>query len=412
MVSLLLFFSLGTQVAVLGATVEPRVSDFSYGHRFDGAAIGTLQVDDLILTAYNPNEGVVGMSFRLDGGTQEPVGLLFDEGKNYITDFQVVESQGTLNRTKNRYVYKGEIDGIQYNKAYHYVIQSGEAYSDYYRFHGIDSEKPTVIGFFGDAQGYKMSQYERLRTTYDLASEIAGTIDIAYLAGDIVDTGDAFNQWGYFYKAMADKLSTSLWLSVIGNHDVKNDDSLYTDAFNYPNNGVPGLEERNFYVDIPYGRIAIIDTESFKTYAQQQLWLKETMAPVQDRFRIVLMHRSVYPISYDEGFVRKFSKTFDEAGIDLVLSGHDHIYSRTTLREQKKVEEGYGTTYIVGGSPSGSKYYNEKNSSHRYWKQVVYDENKPVFSLVEIGKESIHINAYSVTKGKAEIIDTLSIDRK
>lgn len=420
-VSLLLVFTFGPLLSVDGAVLGINRPLYAHNmdttiwepalYELDNMAMGSLQVSAVVLTVFDHVESSVGMSFRLDEGLEQPFVLLFDEEKNFIAQVEAIESPGILNKEQNRHVYKSSFSGLSPSSVYYYVISKGHAHSILYEFHTINVDVPTVIGFFGDAQGYKMSQYDMLRTSYDIAIDQVGTLDISYLAGDIVDTGDSFEQWGYFYKAMADKLSSSLWISAIGNHDVKHDASLYIDAFNYPANGVKGLEERNFYVDIPNARIAVLDTESFKTYEEQGQWLKDIMREVDDRFKIVLMHRSVYPMSYDEGFVRKFSKVFDDAKIDLVLSGHDHIYNRTTVREEKKVIEGSGTTYIVGGSPSGSKFYDEKNSSHRYWKHIVYDGNRPVFTVVKVSRERIDIEAFSISNGVAETVDEMWISK-
>ena len=79
-----------------------------------------------------------------------------------------------------------------------------------------------------------------------------------------------------------------------------------------------------------------------------------------------------YPISYNELNIREFSTVFEECNIDLVLSGHDHIYSRTTMHNNNQVETNNGSTYVVGGSASGSKYYKEKAiDGGRYWEHII-----------------------------------------
>ncbi len=39
---------------------------------------------------------------------------------------------------------------------------------------------------------------------------------------------------------------------------------------------------------------------------------------------------------YDELIVRRLAETFEHTNIDLVLSGHDHIYNRTTMYQNEK----------------------------------------------------------------------------
>ncbi|MEG0590392.1 MAG: metallophosphoesterase, partial [Lachnospiraceae bacterium] len=90
------------------------------------------------------------------------------------------------------------------------------------------------------------------------------------------------------------------------------------------------------------------------------------------RWIIVNTHYSIFgtgPHSSEEEIVEgraEFSKLFAEFNVDLVLSGHDHIYTRSYLMNgqtstgknggKKLVGE---TQYLTGGSSSGSKYYKQ-----------------------------------------------------
>ncbi|MDD4077483.1 MAG: Ig-like domain-containing protein, partial [Bacilli bacterium] len=65
---------------------------------------------------------------------------------------------------------------------------------------------------------------------------------------------------------------------------------------------------------------------------------------------------------------------FDKYGVDLVLTGHDHIYRRTT-RIYQGIESKLpyrGTTYLIGGS-AGAKYYD-----------LVYEGTKGNYKYVEL----------------------------
>ena len=91
---------------------------------------------------------------------------------------------------------------------------------------------------------------------------------------------------------------------------------------------------------------------------QQRPHLDRQPEKVDKSFRIVLMHRSAYPLNYNEEEIRALAPVFEECNVDLVLSGHDHIYSRTTmLAGEKTAMNTNGVTYVVTGSASGSKYY-------------------------------------------------------
>jgi len=343
----------------------------------------------------------VGLTFNLDIDESIQVRVynesleLVSQSNTYVDSMMVDD--------KILYVHKAEIDHLDDGTNYYYRIESETEKSKLHGFKTIDHE--TTLAFFGDIQGYKLSQYQRF---YDVFKESRTDreFDINYIAGDIVDNGDDWSEWSYLENAMLGELSKNIMVTSIGNHDVKYSDEYYTKTFNYPDNGIDDLSERNFYFDLPYARVAVLDTESVSRYDAQSKWLKEIMLDT-DKFKLVMMHRSAYPMMYDETHIRNLSETFEEADIDLVLSGHDHIYNRTTMADGIKVQPSEGVTYIVGGSGSGSKFYAELGN--RYWKEVIYDDNNPVYTVINIKKEIIEIEAYAIVDDKSILIDQLNI---
>jgi len=356
-----------------------------------------------VVLTVGENTSQVGLTFNLDINESIKV-RVYNELLELVSQSNTyVDSM--MNDDKILYVHKAEIDHLDEATNYYYRIESETEKSKLYGFKTIDDE--TTLAFFGDIQGYKLSQYQRF---YDVFKEsrMAREYDINYIAGDIVDTGDDWSEWSYLEQAMLGELSKNIMVTSIGNHDVKSSDEFYTKTFNYPENGIDGLEERNFYFDLPYARVAVLDTESVSRYDAQSKWLQEIMSDT-DKFKLVMMHRSAYPMMYDEIHIRNLSKTFDEADIDLVLSGHDHIYNRTTMADGIKVQPSDGVTYIVGGSGSGSKFYTEQGN--RYWKEVIYDDNNPVYTVINIKKEIIEIESYALVDDKSVLIDLLIIKK-
>lgn len=114
-------------------------------------------------------------------------------------------------------------------------------------------------------------------------------------------------------------------------------------------------------------------------------------------------------MNYDEASVRALSGVFEELGVDLVLSGHDHVYHRTTMFENNKTVINEGVTYVVGGSASGSKYYDAK--PNRPWEGIVYDNNNPVFMSVRFSNGNIAFRAYAIEPTRTVTIDTFTISK-
>ncbi len=87
---------------------------------------------------------------------------------------------------------------------------------------------------------------------------------------------------------------------------------------------------------------------------------RATKAYPDAKWRVVTMHHNPYSASLSDGEYSEervlFSALYDCYDIDLVLSGHDHLYSRTEAMYGGKKAEGEGTVYVQSSSASGSNY--------------------------------------------------------
>ena len=93
---------------------------------------------------------------------------------------------------------------------------------------------------------------------------------------------------------------------------------------------------------------------------------------------------------------------FDKYKVDLILSGHDHAYSRTGLvdtKNLKNVPSGYqqaydpeiGTVNVV--SVSGPKMY--EITKGQYAK--TFGENKQLYQIIDIDGDNLRFRAFTAT---------------
>lgn len=286
-----------------------------------------------------------------------------------------------------------ELKGLTANLPYEYAFETNEGWTHVYTFKLPSEHVSSRVAIFGDLQGYKLSQYMTYQSVFDAAFN-QGSVDLNFLMGDIVDTGDAYDQWDFYYQAMAGRGEASLFATCIGNHDVKGSRDFYNSTYAYAFNGLETLPQSTGYFDLPFARVAMIDTEKPSTFEEQQSWLKQVMADNDKAHSIVMMHRSVFPIFYVEPHMQGWAEVFEALGIDLVLSGHDHIYSRTTINE---------VTYVVTGSGSGSKFYDK--SDDRPWQGFIYDEDEPVYLILDVKMDGLTLQSYAFIDGNSQLID-------
>lgn len=124
--------------------------------------------------------------------------------------------------------------------------------------------------------------------------------------------------------------------TTVGNHDA--DNANYQYHFNVPNlsnlgdNGVVGGDYYFTYGDVLFMMLNTQDTNT----AEHIEFIQNTVAKNQDcRWKIVTLHQDIYGSaehSNEPEIVNlryALTPAFEKYGVDVVLTGHDHAYSRT-----------------------------------------------------------------------------------
>lgn len=131
-------------------------------------------------------------------------------------------------------------------------------------------------------------------------------------------------------------------LAVLGNHDVADG---WGDA-QLAALGMPGRWWARTFDDV-----LVVGLDSTEVDDPEQLaWLDATLTGSDARWKIVAVHHPPYSAGY-QGSSRdvreRFTPLFARAGVQLVLSGHDHDYQRSIPID--------GVTYVVTGAASGTR---------------------------------------------------------
>ena len=194
--------------------------------------------------------------------------------------------------------------------------------------------------------------------------------DLAIHTGDIVYlVGQPQGFDPLFFQPYAATLRRVPFFITLGNHDVKTKNGQPTrDEFPFPTN-----EHGNDYYSFDAANVhfACLDSnevlksesaESFLATAQGK-WLKTDLAAAKSVWRIVFCHHPLFTVSTqrstDSNTMRAIlEKLLDEAGVDIVLTGHEHFYHRTErLRDGKPSAE--GMVHIITGGGGAPLYKGE-----------------------------------------------------
>ena len=186
--------------------------------------------------------------------------------------------------------------------------------------------------------------------------------NIGYYYGDYIYNYDAsiFNRCNGL--AFQDKINR--FFPSPGNHDDQFFQGLayYKKYFTLPGN--------ELYYNYSWGDIAFYSLNSTdRDMTAQRDWLKAELLKSEKAFNIVYFHHSPYS-SGDHGNESRMQWDFHSLGVDVVLTGHDHIYSRID-----KIDEP-GLHYIVNGLGGKSIYdCGENPLGTDDFSVTCYDEN-------------------------------------
>ncbi|MDD3364990.1 MAG: S-layer homology domain-containing protein, partial [Syntrophomonas sp.] len=147
---------------------------------------------------------------------------------------------------------------------------------------------------------------------------------------------------------------------------------------------------------------------------KQLQWAKECYEKSYKKWRIMLTHAGPYTSNHDplevrDYFVNDSEYSVDALKIDLFLNGHDHIYIRSTVKNDVKVNTGDGTTYVTGGTV-GNKYYEYMPERSDYSTTAYHDdEDRQTFTIFTVAKDKIIAKAYQCNNDDTDAKEELEV---
>jgi len=265
-------------------------------------------------------------------------------------------------------VFKSDINEAYYHSVtfkalrpdtvYAYRVGDGANWSEWHQFRTASTgPAPLEFIYVGDAQNDIFSMWSRvIREGFMTAPRTRFIVH----AGDLVNKGSADALWGEWHRAAGWINGSVSAFPSPGNHEYSGSPTLtahWQKQFTLPRNGVRGLEESNYYLDIQ--GVRMISLNSNEKLQEQAAWLDKVLAENSSRWVLVTFHHPIFSTkgNRDNPELRELLQPiFDKYGVDMVLTGHDHAYGRTNVVTGTNVQAGKaGTVYVV--SVSGPKMY-------------------------------------------------------
>lgn len=322
--------------------------------------------------------------------------------------------------------------GLEENTEYYYQYTSNGAESEIYSFKTGTSDS-TSVAFFTDSQigRYRGSEDQEeiyLHDTYgwsktlETVIENNNGIDLFLSSGDQVE--DSYSEEQYTMFESSPVLRSYPIAPSVGNHDFYT--TNFSHHFNTPNDKTPVIARwpgsNGYYFSYNNVLFIVLDSNNIVGPAFDKVLSAAFKAYPEAKWRVVTMHHSPYDANAHKYFLSKLTRTtiapyISKYDIDLVLSGHDHYYSRSFIIKDNRVSQDValnnvytnpsGTLYISGNSASGSNFNGIDESNVGEFCDVYAQNNVPTYSIVDFTDTMLTVATYEVDGNKE--IDKVSI---
>lgn len=332
-----------------------------------------------------------------------------------------------------KYIHEIAVSSLEPNTEYQYIVGDGfnTGCGSFKTALAKNDQQAFTFAYLADTQVSNGSNAKALGAT--LAKVNEKNPDFVYLAGDVTDTNNNENQWQWLFEnngayptGGADMFANNLITVTQGNHD---NNEMYQHI-----NAPESAGKIVYSFDYGCAKFIILNLESARyseeARAQQEAYLRREVADAKEngQWTIVGFHKSLYTgashiVDSDIISARKFwCPIFAELDVDLVLQGHDHVYSRgfvTAAGENAHPETDengviqqpeHAPLYMVGGHAGGLKWYSKKNytvseGDPLAWNYSFLDVNstdtgsdikkEQVIVMLEVTNEQIQVVTYN-----------------
>lgn len=356
-----------------------------------------------------PGELVVAKAEEMNGNVF-PSKAMTGISEPYLADYE------------DYYANKASVSGLEPGTEYCYMVGNGKEWSSINRFWTPEEGELEVL-VTGDIQlGTGDDDSLNVERWHKIAEEAARRFDQYDLHLNMGDV--TYSPEDKFYPNV---LNVNLFSDypcgvVRGNHDKG---KAFRQHFSQPNQDT-GWGKRGDAVDTSYwyryGDVLFFylnpNIEGIDVRVDHLYFMREVIEDNPDcKWTVAMMHYSPFSSvekyqSYGNDNREHLMIAYAEAGIDIVLAGHDHVYTRTHIinseqahaSDASSVTNPDGTLYLTFSSSSGSQYHDPIDNP---WAAKVIQTRTPHVSSMKFTDNKMKLEVYDAESW--EVIDTFEI---
>ncbi|MBR3095457.1 MAG: metallophosphoesterase family protein [Clostridia bacterium] len=283
---------------------------------------------------------------------------------------------GEAKRYRDRYSHQVAVTDLEPGTAYVYRVgdRTNGLWSNVCSFRTDDGDEAFSFLAIADVQAGSIKDFRHAAETLRSGLALVPEADFVVNLGDYVnDNTNA--EWDAYAEAFAFANETTTAVPVAGNHDGnitnKFNTNCFENTFCLDRSANRSLEGVYYSFDYGNAHFAVLNSNDMYPMSQaQKNWLCNDMSNSAAVWKILLLHRSPYAagknINKPDTIIMRNTllPLIDKLDIDLVLSGHDHMYLRTApLRGERRAEnvafvkETFsGETVTFAVDPAGTYY--------------------------------------------------------
>ncbi len=249
-------------------------------------------------------------------------------------------------------------------------------------------------------------------------------VSLIISSGDQGDHGLLSEYVGLFSSPVVKNIPLA---TTCGNHDYK--ETVYAYVTNNPNRyntGQAVSPDRNGgdYYFVKNDVLFLFINSNWTSASDHYDFVKQTVAANPDvKWRVAVMHHDLYgghiEKREDENRLLRliFVPIFDEFGVDLVLTGHSHVFSRShvmyggevasDIAGQQHVTDAAGTVYITTGSTCRPRGDVTEASFAIAYDHISAEEY--IYNVVDFTYDTITFNSYA--KGSDEPFEVFTLEK-
>ncbi len=351
-------------------------------------------------------------------------------------DFQMVDAECSASQTMpGYYVNKATVTGLQRGMTYAYKVgNDAGGWSPEYKYTvpDVDTKEGFTFLVTSDAEIGQDQYQEEEVTVNDWDKVVTRLTNYVPEAQFLVHAGDQVAQFGNAeeYSGFLDHLGLYKipLVPVTGNHDVANDDiaeelgynggPFFYEHFNVPNRsehyGMSELDKDGDYYFVR-GDVLFIVLNSLtaqETDTHEDYVPKVVEKYPDTKWRIIIQHYPAYSSvkryqdQMDPWIRKSLAYICQDNDIDLVISGHDAVYSRSyfTNRNCEKNENYDYSSGATAVNPEGTMYVVCSTASGSLYQAATPNENivfqgqpeEPMALRFDVTENELHLQAYTV----------------